>query len=509
MESNTELKAESTKCSILRLNTLRIFSLASAILLTMMITVMCIGFLVSYEVATEVSSVEDIPYWKDKLPPEQQLWYDEAIEELQLALKRDLHKQLAHNAIIFVTSGIDTEIMAAARALLANRTKPQPALSWERFPHLGRLKNSCSNTELCDPFTMASAIFNGVRSNFRVGGLDTGVLFRDCAAAANVSHHVKGLIEQAQEIGLRTGFVTTRRVTGASMAALYARTPNTAWECDTALPVAANAAGCVDVAQQLIKNAIGRKVNVIMGGGRQTLVSDVPNTVWDPVDETVCNSQDNRNIISDWQLLNVKLKREFAVLQNNDDLRELNGTNIDHVMGIFANNYLQRTNDVNAHRRRVPQLSDMVTKSLNVLKRKDKRYLLVVETGVESTASVDTQTGTLLQLNDVVQQTLDKTSASETLVLVLFTNGQYVRNAVESSGETDVAANPIDFGNEENTLIVKRLSDIATEAVVYARGPHSNLLHGVHEETYMSYVLSYALQMGHFKQNFVNEKKHR
>lgn len=234
------------------------------------------------------------------------------------------------------------------------------------------------------------------------------MLFRDCAAAANVSHHVKSLVEQAQETGLRTGFVTTLRVTGASMAALYARTPNTAWECDAALPVAATAAGCVDVAQQLIKSKTGRNVNVIMGGGRQTLVSNVPNTVWDPVDETTCNSQDSRNIISDWQLMNVKLKRNFAVLLNRDDLRELNGTNVDYVMGIFANNNLQHTNDVDARRRRVPQLSEMIAKSLKVLKRKNKRYLLVVESGVESTASVDKQMGTLLQLNDVVEQTLKK-----------------------------------------------------------------------------------------------------
>lgn len=468
---------------------------------------MCIAFLMSYEVSTEVSSIEDIPYWKDKLPPEQQLWYDEAIIELELALKRDLRKQLAHNVIIFVTSGISTEIMAAARALLANQVKPQPVLSWERFPHLGRLKNSCSNTDLCDPFTVASAIFNGVRPNFRVGGLDSGVLFRDCAAAANVSHHVKSLLEQAQEIGLRTGFVTTRRVTGACMAALYARTPNTAWECDTALPLAATAAGCIDVAQQLIKSASGRNVNVIMGGGRQTLVSDVPNTVWDPVDEATCNSQNNRNIISDWQLMNVKLKREFAVLQNSDDLNEFNGTNVDYVMGIFANNNLPRTNDVDGRLRRTPQLSDMIRESLKVLKRKDKRYLLVVESGVESSASVDAQMGTLLQLNDVVQQTLEKTSENETLVLVLFNDGKYVRNAVDSSAETDVTANVIDFGNDGNTLTVERLTDMATEAVVYAKGPRSYLLHGVHEETYMSYVLSYALQMGHFTQNFDSEKK--
>lgn len=61
-------------------------------------------------------------------------------------------------------------------------------------------------------------------------------------------------------------------------------------------------------------------------------------------------------------------------------------------------------------------------------------------------------------------------SENETLVLVLFNDGKYVRNAVDSSAETDVTANVIDFGNDGNTLTVERLTDMATEAVVYAKG---------------------------------------
>ncbi|CAD6994343.1 unnamed protein product [Ceratitis capitata] len=487
------------KIKALRLNTVRIFTLASTILLSMVITVMCIGFLMRYEVDSEVSSIEDISYWRDGLPPEQQLWFDEAIKELKAGLNKNWRLQPARNAIVFVTSGIDTETMAAASALLANGTKPQPALSWERFPHIGRLKNSCSNTDLCDPFTVASAILNGVRPRFRVGGLDSSVSFRDCVAALNESHHVKSLLEQAQEIGLRTGLVTTRRVTSAGMAALYARTPNTAWECDTALPLAAAAAGCTDTARQLIESRTGRNVNVIMGGGRQTLVSNVPNSAHDPVDESVCNSQDKRNLISDWQLLNVKLRRKFAVLQNQDDLQELNGTNVDHIIGIFANNYLPQRKSQSDQRRQPPKLADMTMKALEVLKRQSNGYLLIVENGVKSTASVAEQTDMLSHLSDVVQQTVAKISEDDTLALVLFTNGNYVRDAVESSAETDAETNVFDFTEGSAPAIEEWLSNMATEALIYARGPRSYLLHGVHEETYMSYVLSYALQMGHFK----------
>ncbi|XP_067618126.1 alkaline phosphatase 4 isoform X2 [Eurosta solidaginis] len=504
-----KIKSTTTTARYLQFSTARIFGLATTILLTLMVTVLCIAILVRYEVDSEVSSIEDIPYWKDKVPAEQQLWFDEAIKELKLALNKNWQKHLARNAIIFVTSGIDTESMAAARALLSNRTKPQTALSWEKFPHLGRLRNSCSNTDLCDQFTVASAIFNGVRTKFRLGGLDARVAFRDCRAATNVSHHIKSIIEQAQEIGLRTGFVTTRRVTGATMAALYAHTPNTAWECDTTLPLPAAAAGCLDTAVQLIKSKTAQNFNVIMGGGRQTLVSHVPNTVWDPVDETVCDSQDNRDIMRDWQTINLKLKREFAVLQNNEELQEFNGTAVDHVMGIFANNYIPLMDNGRAvpKRHRTPKLSHLFEKALDVLKRKDRGYLLIVETGVESTASSDDQTRTLLQLNNVVQQLVEQHSDDESLILALFTNGFYVRDAFDSSSEVDVTANEIEFENENEIVNAKRLLELPTEALVYAKGPRAYLLHGVHEETYMSHVLSYALEMGYFNRRAANKQK--
>ncbi|XP_017481261.1 PREDICTED: alkaline phosphatase 4 isoform X1 [Rhagoletis zephyria] len=503
-----EQSKSSPPISHLRLNTTRIFAFATTILLTMIITMFCVSIMMRYEVDSEVSSIEDTPYWKDDIPPEQKLWFDEAIEELEVALNKNWRKQLARNAIIFVISGIDTETMAAAREVLSNRSKPQRKLIWERFPHLGRLKNSCSNTDLCDPFTVASALFNGVRPNFRVGGFDSSVHFRDCRASANISHYVKSILEQAQENGMRTGFITTRRVTGAAMGALYAHTPNTAWECDAALPVAARAAGCIDTALQLIKSEVGRQVNVIMGGGRQTLVSHSPNTAWDPVDETVCDSRDNRNIISDWQKLNVKLKREFAVLQNKQDLQELNGTNVDHVMGIFANNYLPLLMDgLKAPKKRTPQLSEMMGKALEVLKRKDKGYFLIVESGIKSSANVAEQIRTLLHWNDVVQQIVEQNSEDETLILSVFTNGYYVRNAVDGSAEVDVIPKEMDFPNENEAAANDRLVNMPTEAVVYARGPRSHLLHGVHEETYMSYVLSYALQMGHFSRKLNTEEK--
>lgn len=56
------------------------------------------------------------------------------------------------------------------------------------------------------------------------------------------------------------------------------------------------------------------------------------------------------------------------------------------------------------------------------------------------------------------------------MALVLFTNGNYVRDAVESSAETDAETNVFDFTEGSAPAIEEWLSNMATEALIYARG---------------------------------------
>ena len=56
-------------------------------------------------------------------------------------------------------------------------------------------------------------------------------------------------------LGMRTGFVTTSRVTHATPAALYAHAQDRDWETNKFTPD-----GCVDIAQQLMDNG---HINVI------------------------------------------------------------------------------------------------------------------------------------------------------------------------------------------------------------------------------------------------------
>ena len=51
---------------------------------------------------------------------------------------------------------------------------------------------------------------------------------------------VKSILQLAEENGMSTGFVTTTRVTHASPAALYAKTPSRNWEYDAAVKSVTN-----------------------------------------------------------------------------------------------------------------------------------------------------------------------------------------------------------------------------------------------------------------------------
>lgn len=91
--------------------------------------------------------------------------------------------------------------------------------------------------------------------------------------------------------------------------------------------------GCKDIARQLIEDEPGRNINVIMGGGRQCLVSNVSDTQADPVDTWSCYSTDGRDLIHDWRIDKQQRHLRHAVVQNNDDLNNLNANNVDYVLG--------------------------------------------------------------------------------------------------------------------------------------------------------------------------------
>lgn len=91
--------------------------------------------------------------------------------------------------------------------------------------------------------------------------------------------------------------------------------------------------GCKDIARQLVEDEPGRNINVIMGGGRQCLVSNVTNTPENPLDSWSCYSQDGRDLIRDWASDKERRSLRHAVVTNNEELNNLSHKNVEYVMG--------------------------------------------------------------------------------------------------------------------------------------------------------------------------------
>lgn len=123
----------------------------------------------------------------------------------------------------------------------------------------------------------------------------------------------------------------------ATPSALYAHVPNRRWECETKMTADDIKRGCKDIARQMVENEPGKNINVIMGGGRQCLVSHVSGTDDDPIDEWSCSAADGRNLINDWQ--NDKRERQlrYAAVENNEQLNNINVDNTDYVLGMNNN----------------------------------------------------------------------------------------------------------------------------------------------------------------------------
>ncbi|KAH8324333.1 hypothetical protein KR074_005406 [Drosophila pseudoananassae] len=526
------------------------FFIFSVIFSCLLITAMCIGFVVHYAKSGDVGDMDTVSYWPVKLPQEQQEWYDRGINELKKAVSREFNRRRAKNVILFVGDGMGPNTVTAARIY---GFKEEGLLTWENFPHMGLLKTYCADKQVPDSFSTATALFGGVKVNYETGGVDANVPLGNCTASQDEDHHVQTILKWAQVDGMRTGFVTTTRVTHATPAALYAHVPDRRWECETGMKPEDRAQGCMDIARQLIEKPTGQKINVIMGGGRQMLMSNVTDSAADPVDTWASKSGDGRDLIRDWRQLKEAEGVSHAVVQNNRELWNLNGDNTDCVLGIFANGHLMYDHERDRSESGMPSLSNMTLKAMEVLGNSDKGFLLVVEAGLIDQAhhrgKARKALHEVLELNTAVESTLNFLKSTdrldETLVIVtadhshsLTINGHPERGAsilglagksktentpyttltygtsyqgFQVDPETQKRKNPTeeDITDWEYTQQAAINTDEnlhgGSDVTIHAEGAMSYLFHGVHEQSYVAHAISYALRIGRFRDSSIAE----
>lgn len=292
------------------------------------------------------------------------------------AHNRDAGQRPARNVILFVGDGMGPTTVAAARILagqLAGGTGEEHSLAFERFPHLAMVKTYNTDLQTPDSAGTMTAMGTGVKTRGGIIGLDGDQPRGVCPGTDATA--IPSFLELAAEAGLGTGIVTTTRITHATPAALYAKSADRDWESDARMPHAARAAGCVDIARQLVEFDVGRGIDVLMGGGRQHFL---PAGAPDPEHPPFRGFRlDGRDLIAEWQARHPQ--GQWVWNQAQFDALDLGPGS--KVLALFEPDHMRFEHDRPRDLAGEPSLAEMTRAAITRLSHEKQGYVLLVEGG--------------------------------------------------------------------------------------------------------------------------------
>ncbi|XP_017874438.1 PREDICTED: alkaline phosphatase 4 [Drosophila arizonae] len=498
---------------------------------------------------------------QDPASEDAQFWRQVGLKQLSKTIEKakrakdSSYQHKAKNIIIFIGDGMGLSTISAGRIYKGQYLKhghgEEEMLSFDEFPFTGLAKTYNVDKQVPDSAGTATAIFSGVKTDYGAIGMDS------TRSTTNASQgRLDSIMDWAQREGKRTGVVTTTRITHATPAATYARIYHRDWECDTEVPQ--ESVGIhADIARQLVENAPGNKLNVVLGGGLSPMgafnESEVKTVQFEGGTETICKRGDNRNLATEWLQRHANDSKEAKLVYTREQLLQVDVKEVDHLMGLFRNNHI--TYSI-AREEGEPSLQDMTEAAVGVLERGDKSkgYVLLVEGGRIDQGHHQNYARAALhevyELDLAVQAALKMTDSDETLIIVtadhshsVTFNGYPERGAdilgaanlhkpkdpmvyetityANGPGYFDHLANETKPANSSNvwralkmytkeqiesptyrhmaTLALKDETHGGEDVIVFASGPGSSLVRGVFEQNYLAYVMSYAGCMGPVK----------
>lgn len=315
----------------------------------------------------------------------------------------------AKNVILFVGDGMGITTVTAGRIYdgqTRGQTGEENNLAFDLFPHTALIKTYNTNAQVADSAGTATAMLSGVKTKIGMIGVDDKVVPADCGTLDDA--RIPTLLELAETVGLRTGIVTTTRVTHATPASAYAHIPQRNWE--SAVP---DGQDCADIALQLLQFDHGDGIELVMGGGRANFLPD---------DETGPEDakgrrQDGRNLIREWQAKHA----DGAYVWDQAGFADLNPQASGPVLALFNPSHMEYELDRAEDQGGEPSLAEMVRFALTKLDN-DQGYFLLVEAGRIDHAHHGTNAARALAdtqaLSQAVETALVMTDHAETLILV-------------------------------------------------------------------------------------------
>lgn len=388
-------------------------------------------------------------------------WYESAVQHIQqqrlIANSIQNEEGAAKNIILFIGDGMNLTTVTASRILEGQQQGmlgEENDLSFDRFPFSGFAKTYAVDSQVADSANTMTAIVSGVKTNIGIVGINEAVTRGDCSSQNG--NELITILDLAELAGLSTGIVTTTRVTHATPAATYAKSPDRDWEDPSEMPVQAIKDGCEDIASQLIDyqsninarymGANSNGIEVVMGGGGRHFIPEMPAN---SRSETYSGQRpDGRNLITEWKTL----YPNGLFMDSRKDFDNADFAKAEKVFGLFNKTHMRF--DVNRKSKTIkePSLSEMTDKALQLLSKNSKGFFLMVEAGrIDHAHHVGNAYNALsdtIQLSQAVDVAINKTSAEDTLIIVtadhghVFTMAGYPKRGnpilgkVVSTGET-------------------------------------------------------------------------
>ncbi|GAB6067822.1 alkaline phosphatase [Methylothermus subterraneus] len=397
-------------------------------------------------------------------------WFAEGRRKAQQLQQLQPLPGRAQNLILFVGDGMGMSTVTAARILEGQRlggSGEEYLLHFERLPYTALVKTYEVDQQVPDSAGTMTAMMTGVKTNAGVLGLNHHARRGDCASAQGKA--LLTLLEEAEQKGWATGIVTTTRVTHATPAATYAHTPERDWESDADLPPEAKAAGCKDIAWQLVDFPYGDGIEVVLGGGRQKFL---PSSAKDPEYPTQTGSrQDGRDLIEAY-----KTRFGATYVWNKAQFDAADPSQVRRLLGLFEPSHMRYEVDRFLDAAGEPSLAEMTAKAIQILKRNPKGFFLMVEGGridhAHHAGNAYRALAETIELARAVEVALQQTDPRKTLIVVTADHSQ----PLVFAGTPPRGQSVLDKVRDRTGRPVRAEDGLPYTALTYANGRGAHVL---------------------------------
>ena len=322
----------------------------------------------------------------------------------------------AKDVILFVGDGMSIPTITAARIYAGQQRGldgESYTLTMDTLPHMALSKTYSHDFQVSDSASTATAMVTGAKVNSRTLGILKEASFSNCASVEG--HTTDSIFELAERAGLATGLVSTARLTHATPASTFAKTPSRDWEADSDLK-GGEAGDCKDIARQFIEWPEGDGFEIAMAGGRTPFT---PTGQTDAEEATRTGARtDGRDLTAEW----TAKSENHVYITDKAGFDAIDFASDAWVLGLFEPSHMKFALDRSEDPAGEPSLVDLTRAAITRLSQDEDGYVLLVEGGRIDHGHHGVSAARALSETDEFDQAvaaaLEMTKADETLIIV-------------------------------------------------------------------------------------------